>query len=323
MDVAPVAQSGPALDISAIVGIISAIAAALSAGFAFWPLWIQRRTQRLLEAEFGSELYMPEVLDRSTRYYIRPKGSSVDPGTESEMRNVVTAEQDLFELLDKFLSKDSSDRHLILLADSGMGKSSCLLNYYVRNQRKAPRKRHRVAIVPLGNAKADEYIASVPEKQRTCLFLDAFDEDTKAITDHRARLGTLMSLCEAFRRVVITCRTQFFAKDEEIPQETGIVRFEPRKAGETGTYRFKKVYLSPFDDEMVDIFLRKRYPIWRYSERRQARKVVRSIPLLSVRPMLLAFMPDLIASGESIRTSFELYDCLVASWLDRESRWVS
>ena len=52
------------------------------------------------------------------------------------------------------------------------------------------------------------------------VFLDALDEDTKAIADHKERISELMQLAKKFKRVIISCRTQFFLKDEEIPIET-------------------------------------------------------------------------------------------------------
>jgi hypothetical protein len=115
-------------------------------------------------------------------------------------------------------------------------------------------------VVPLGIPDADEYVAKIPDQQNTVIFLDAFDEDTKAIKDHRQRLLELMHACRHFKRVLITCRTQFFPRAEEIPRETGLARVGPRKAGEGATYEFWKLYLAPLNDDQVNAFLRKRYP---------------------------------------------------------------
>jgi hypothetical protein len=93
-----------------------------------------------------------------------------------------------------------------------------------------------------------ERISKIDDKQNTVLFLDAFDEDTKAIADHKARLLEIMDACKDFRRILITCRTQFFPSDEEIPVRTGIFKFEPRRVGESAEYEFWKMYLAPFSD---------------------------------------------------------------------------
>jgi len=82
------------------------------------------RVRRLLEREFGADLYLAESIQRSTRYYIQPDCSSVDPADEADLRGLVTSREDLFSVVDRFLTRESSHRHLILLADSGMGKSS-------------------------------------------------------------------------------------------------------------------------------------------------------------------------------------------------------
>jgi hypothetical protein len=62
-----------------IIGTLSAIASAIFDFFGFRSYLQQRRTQPLLEKSFGSELYGPETIERSTRYYIPPNCSSVDP----------------------------------------------------------------------------------------------------------------------------------------------------------------------------------------------------------------------------------------------------
>jgi len=165
----------------AVISVIAAVVSAIFAGVALWPVLQQRRTQKLLEKSFDSELYGPETIERSTRYYIPPNCSSIDPAQEVELRRVMPTEEKLFEKIDKYLTKDDSSRHLLLLADSGMGKSSFVLNCYARNQRLPKRQRQRLAVVPLGIPEADEEIAKIGDQPNTVIFLDAFDEDTKAI----------------------------------------------------------------------------------------------------------------------------------------------
>jgi len=204
-----------------------------------------------------------------------------------------------------------------------MGKSSFVINYYAHNLKLQKRKRHRLAVVPLGIPNALEAIARIDNKKETVIFLDAFDEDTEAIKDHARRLHELMRACSGYRRVLITCRTQFFPSDEEIPQQTGIARVAPRLPGEPAVYEFWKLYLSPLNDTQVDKFIRQRYPIWRWRKRNQARALVRKIPFLSVRPMLLAYTPDLIESRTAhFKYAFQVYEVMIRKWLERESGWI-
>lgn len=325
----PLIQAQPydfwnASNVMALVGLAIAI---ISAYFTYLPIMQQRRAQRLLEREFGAEFYDAATIERSTRYYVRPDCSSVDPAHESEIRHTLAAREPLFSAIDRYLDSESPHRHILLLADSGMGKSSFVLNYYVYNQQKPRRNRHRLAIVPLGIPDALEAIGRIEQKKDTVLFLDAFDEDTRAIQHYYERLHQIMQTCHQFKRVLITCRTQFFPKDEEIPVETGLLKIGPRKAGESGTYEFWKLYLSPLTDAQVKLYLKRRYPYRRYLHktillRRSSQSLINKIPLLSVRPMLMSYIPDVLESNRKISAAYDLYQIMVDKWLDRESGWI-
>lgn len=309
--------------VASLTAIVGAIAAVVALPIALWPVYRQRRTQRMLEEQFGAEFYDSETIRSAMRYYVRPKCSSIDPAQEAEPSQVIVAEEDLFYAVDKYLSSGSSHRHLLILADSGMGKSAFVLNYYARNQKLPKRKRHRLAVVPLGIPNALTAIEKIENKRETVIFLDAFDEDTKAIQDHRGRLMELMQACSQFKRVLMTCRTQFFPKEEEIPKQTGIAVIRPRKPGESGVYEFWKYYLMPLRDKQIKEFINKRYPFTSRTHRSQAADLINKIPLLSVRPMILSYIPDLLESGRMYRYAYQIYEQVVEKWLERESRWVA
>ncbi|NUO81177.1 DUF1566 domain-containing protein [candidate division KSB1 bacterium] len=241
----------------------------------------------------------------------------LDPSTAEEPRLVFSPRENLFEVIDSILSHPAEHRYLIMLADAGMGKTAFLLNYYVRHRRKR-RRRYELALVPLGIPNADKYIEQIENKPDTVLFLDAFDEDTLAIVDHAARLRDLLMLTRNFSRVLITCRKQFFPKEEEIPRETGIVRVGPLAAGENAEYVFHKLYLSPFTDVQAKAYLRQRFPIWQFRRRKLAQMMIENIPELKARPMLLAYIEDLVYTEPAIKYSIELYEMLVEAWLARE-----
>jgi hypothetical protein len=148
--------------------------------------------------------------------------------------------------------------------------------------------------------------------------LDALDEDTKAIENHRSRLTDLLRTASDFRHVMITCRTQFFPRDEEIPAETGLLRVGPVAAGESKEHCFYKIYLSPFSDYQVDAFIRKRFSLWHLKDRAKARQIATQIRDLTVRPMILAHIPDLLESDANFTYTFQIYEEMVSAWLRRE-----
>ena len=154
------------------------------------------------------------------------------------------------------------------------------------------------------------------------LCLDALDEDRKAIEDHRGRILELVKLTKGFRAVVITCRSQFFPTDEEIPVETGLLKIAVRAAGEEAEYLFRKFYLSPFTDDQVESYLRRRFSWYQHRERRRAREIAAKIGDLVARPMLLAHIEDLVGSDLDYEYAFQIYEEMVNSWLQREKGYV-
>src|SRR5215510_9973682 len=99
--------------------------------FAISPVWSERKRRRLLRDNFNRGPYDTQTIERSTRYYIRPKFSNLDPAQEKEIRHALAvAQEDLFDKVDYFLDHDDSRRHVLILADSGTGKTSFVLNYY-------------------------------------------------------------------------------------------------------------------------------------------------------------------------------------------------
>jgi hypothetical protein len=172
--------------------IIGTISAALTVVATRTVPWIRaKRGARLVKNSLTGQLYTPEGVNRSLRYYVSPDCQDLDPAGGEEPRLVLGVRQKLFDLLDRALGSGTEYRYIILLADSGMGKTSALLNYHVRHLRKL-RKPFNLAVIPLGIPDADERIAAIEDKPETVLFLDALDEDTQAIVDHVERLRLLM-----------------------------------------------------------------------------------------------------------------------------------
>lgn len=275
--------------------------------------------RRALGQRLGSGSYTKEEIFRATSYYVIPDCQNVDPSGGEDWRLTFPVRQNAFSAIDFLLSARSAQKYSLILADSGMGKTSLLLNYFSRhwNSRKR-RSKFNLALIPLGQPNVEKQMQSVSDKENTVLFLDALDEDTKAIDNHRLRLTDLLRAASDFRHVLITCRTQFFPRDEEIPAETGLLRVGPIAAGESKEHCFYKMYLSPFSDGQVDTFIKKRFRFWHLKDRSKARRIATRIRDLTVRPMILAHVPDLLESEANFTHSFQIYEEMVSAWLRRE-----
>lgn len=293
--------------------------------FALTQTWPRLKTlidRRSLQKRIGAQSYTAESMERSLRYFVAPLCQDIDPAGGEEPRMVYGVKQKLYDALDDALAHPTSYKYLILLADSGMGKTTALLNYYVKHLKRWRKPKYSLALVPLSDANADDQINAIENRSNTVLLLDALDEDTLAVVDYRERLRLLLSATSAFRAVVISCRTQFFSKDEEIPKQTGQLKVSARAAGEEAEYCFHKIYLSPFSDKQVNRYISRRYPFWRRKRRRRANQMVVKMPHLAVRPMLLAHVDDLLKTKEDYDYAYELYEAMVKAWIDRERGFI-
>lgn len=309
-----------------MINIVQVIVALITIWLAMYPFWKRWRIQRVLQKELPKEFFSKETIQLATRYYIPPYCSRTDPTqredavTQSKLNS--ESQPKLFDTIDKFINKIPDEPYLWLLSDSGTGKSSFVLNYYARNRRRLWWKRHRLAVVPLGLPDVETYITSIEKKPETVLFLDGFDEDTKAVENHEARFNELLTLCGDFKRLLITCRTQFFSSDTAIPRRTSARQPGPRPAGKAATYEFSKLYIASFTDKQVKTYLKKRYSVFHRKQRQAGFELVKRLPTLVVRPMLLAYIPDLLQSGKTFQHTFQLYEEMVDAWLEREYPFV-
>jgi uncharacterized protein YjbI with pentapeptide repeats len=356
-----------------LVGAIVSVVGVVLTAIPVLRAWRKRR--KLL-----NKFFTRDAIKNATRCYVKPHCSELDLSDCVDSPNSVAGEDEftnsdrmnLFKKIDCFLrdgivasshepltyaplkdggrflrdgifapSGGKKYKHMLLLADSGMGKTSFLLNYYALNRRRL--RGHRIALIPLGPQDALLELEKIESKNETVLFLDAFDEDPEAPGDYIGRLDTLMKKCETFERVLITARTQFFPKESEIPSQTRTVLLTPHVPG-GHTHEFAKLYLAPFSEEQVDQFLDRRYSffyrwpkgpeeklkkkvdrllrpirfLWRKRQRTKARSVVDTIDDLRKRPLLLAYIPYVLKKASQIKHSHQLYEIVVDYWYEVE-----
>jgi formylglycine-generating enzyme required for sulfatase activity len=309
-----------------VIGGLSAVTAVATGSVkaAIWAVGKRKaaRAKQLLETDAFAKSYGSEQLRAASEFYVEPDCASVDPSHEVDLRNVLSTREPLFSAMDRYLDSPKY-RYFLLLADSGMGKTAFVLNYYLRNRLRADDARKRIAVVPLSAANADEQIAAITEPEKTILLLDSFDEDAKAIDDYQKRIGELVRKTAAFHKLLVTCRTQFFKKDDEIPQLTGVTRVGVLPLGEKREFEFFKLYLQPLDDRQVETYLKRRCSgPGKRKLRGQAAALVKDIGDLAARPMLLTYVPELLDKKQCrYGCAYEIYNGLVEGWFQREDCW--
>ena len=310
--------------------------------------------RKLNELKLSRDLhpyFTPQEVNRATEYFIQTRCQNVPPSVENEPGNVhafVTSQKLIPFFLRQALgsNKDNDHRFYLILADSGMGKTTFMINLYLSYLRKnwPFQKGKKIKLLPLGHFHSLKELSEmdVQEREQTILLLDAFDEDVEAMRDHKKRLTQILDETWRFRKVIITCRTQFFSSAIEEPGKTGI----SKSGGEKGEHLFYKLYLSPFSDSEVKKYLRKKFSILQFPQRKKAFKIVKKSPNLMVRPMLLNYIDELITpskynffgiasnisfslvgvslfplldnSNEKYGQIYEIYRTLIGKWIERE-----
>ncbi len=280
--------------------------------------WWHRHT---LASAPGAELFGPEEIRKATQFYIQPDCQNADPSASEDLPPEISIREPLLSTAERLLEDPGKHKYIMLLADSGMGKTSFLLNYYAHRLRQRRRRNGiGVKLIPLNVPNADDLIKEIPGEQRskTILLLDAFDEDHRAIEDHRLRISELIDLTREFRTVVITCRSQFFPKDDDIMTGTGVLKVGPVQPNEPRVYFIRRLYLSPFTRRQIHHYLKKKFRLYNWRQRRAAFAVARKIADLANRPILLAHIEDLVKSDKPMNYAFQIYEALIDAWLVRE-----
>jgi len=249
-------------------------------------------------------------LDQLVPYYIVPDAQNVNPADVAEDDTGLVARNNVFDLLNKFLSGSARFSHAFVLSDAGMGKTSLLVMLRLFYLNKFIQPGFEVSLLKIGPTTLED-IARIPKPHETVLLLDALDEDPEAWQHFYGRVQELLQATKMFRKVIVTCRTQFFPYEHE---EDG------RVPGQIvlGGFYCSKLFLSPFNDQQVDQYLRRKFQAEEHIER--AKAIVEQMQSLKFRPMLLAYTDFLIEHEQHYGNAYSVYETLVDEWLNRELR---
>ena len=261
------------------------------------------------------------------RYYVEPTCQHHNPADRDEDdAPVAQVKMPIFEFINDFLNKEIGNSvrdgrtQQFILADAGMGKTSLLVMLKLAHVLAFWPKGYDCLLLKLGPETLNA-IRGQANRAKTILLLDALDEDPTAWGRFEDRLLELLLETKNFRRVLITCRTQFFP-------ETGADPFGNPGRVTVGAFICQMVFLSPFNDRQVDSYLRKRFPDpWDHwltgrenEQRRRAQQLLQSMRSLRSRPLLLAYIDNLLEAREQAWNEYTTYDALIEAWLLREVR---
>lgn len=308
------------------MGSLTLVGVLFLAGSRYHAFRAERARRKLVEDEYAGKFlkqFNDEEIRRWMNDYVTPHCSTVDPTNRDGDEYLADIRQNIFDYMDSNIeSRDK--RYNLILADTGMGKTMFCINYYSHLKAKYPDK--NICLVSLTSESASSSIRSVLNKSNTILIADAFDEDSHALGRGRDRLAEILEMSADFKSVIITCRSQYFIADDAIPRETPLPILVPRKLGQSQNSALIRCYISPFSKSEVEQYLSKIFPIykpWLLKYRNRAKSLIKSVPDLVHRPMLLERLPEIARTPSHDAELYELYDLLVTGWIERESRWIS
>lgn len=269
--------------------------------------------------EFGS--YKKERL--KDRCYIKTRIQTDDPSKFEEPYSAIanTVSDDFITHFVNKIFKDENDdgRLYCILAGSGMGKSTALVNLFISYLLKyngISKMPFQIRLFSLANGNVMNSIAKVDNKQNTILLLDALDENVDAVDNLTSFMEKLEVACSEFRFVVLSCRTQFFPDESAQLKESKLIKDGVHK----GYAAYTTFYISPFNDSDIKLYMKKVFTWWQWRKHRKATSIINSkeCRYLLVRPMILSHIKQLVDDNRTYRSAVDVYDAIVEYWLERE-----
>jgi formylglycine-generating enzyme required for sulfatase activity len=266
----------------------------------------------------GDSFGDPQAL---AQLYIQPFGQNVNPADYREEVPGAIIKRPIIESLFEFFSGprtiSEQQNKAIVLADSGMGKTSLLVMLKLLQLNAFFPKGYECVLLKIGPSVLDE-IKAIDNRNNKILLLDSLDEDPVlsrvAVED---RIREVFSAARHFRRVVMTCRSQFFPKRDKDP-------FKVEGFVQVGDSRFMCIFISPFTDQQVQEYLEKKFPGGWMSWFKQNQKLEDAKSLMALmkdlrfRPMLLSNIDLILKSNEKCWNEFTVYRAMRESWIARE-----
>lgn len=253
--------------------------------------------------------------------YVQPRLTDTSPYiSDNSIQNQHLWKQNLNAyFIDKiFKESNDDDKVFCILADTGMGKTTALVNlfYSYVNKYNKTNLPFEIRLLSFTDENIFDKINALDNKSNTILLLDAVDESSEAQDDDKYSefLKKLEQTYRDFAFVITTCRPQFFGEGKDEFDNTNVRR-------NSYFVRCKKLYLDYFDNTQVSEYLdkmsRKRI---NHSKRAKAEHIINSCPDIAMRPLVLNYIEYLVADDKEYNTTREIYDVIVKRLIARDIR---
>jgi hypothetical protein len=267
-----------------------------------------RKQHKAIADEFGDTIWtLP-------KYYLAPRIQPTLPAEASIATEKAINSQAAESYINTFFSTDAlhndGSRHLFLLADAGMGKTSLMIMVRLLHLQGKWASVEKCELLCSSNV-TEERLSAIREKGNTVLLIDALDEDPLGIDRIDARITELIDLTQSFSRVIISCRSQYIP-----PGKADVFGRHDRQ--KFGSYTVRVAYLSYFTNAEVQTYLEKRFS--NLDKRQRAAEIVINFKSLQFRPLLLSYIDKIMDSPRppSEWNEHAIFTAMIHTWLSLE-----
>ena len=219
------------------------------------------------------------------------------------------------KLLAKLLLKKHRVRTVLVLGESGVGKSFLCIKTHHRLIFRSVLRRHYIKRVNAAMLENFNELEDCPDADKTILFLDGLDEyhqflkphDQQEIKDLYYNLHKVLS---KYARVVIFARSNYYNANKEH------VDWVCYQLAECDMKKVVKVTLTGLADQQIEEYLKRNLKLKKDKIEKCIRLVHSSREILS-RPVFLHFL-EILPEGINYSNSYNVYEEIVEGWMQRE-----
>ncbi len=266
--------------------------------------------------------FRPEQIEQSEASFFEPPCSLL-AADASELETLP-----LLRALDHFLSKDDGRNYLFVLGRSGSGKTELAKLLYARIAGGGLGRSNHAKLASLAEPGVADFVNQQPDKESTTLLLDGLDEDARALRSPEGRLDSLVFLTKRYQRVLFFSRTSFFSAISRIPRDTGLPAVGRGSLSAPSTILFAPpVLIQGLGPGPSRRFLAARRrergmgPLSRMRDGWRTSRLLRRAPFLAGNPLLLEFVPMLLADWRSVQTEYDAFAIVCSEWIRKRERY--
>ena len=264
--------------------------------------------------------------DINGNIYIQPYITTIPPKdgvqTALQIKNPILLKD--FFLKQVFVKRSTLPKVYLILGDTGSGKTSALAHLFIDyiNNHTQSNLPYNIRLFSLRPNNIFETINNIPleNNKKNILLLDALDENLSAQKPKASKEYTnfIHQLDEIYKNpnfafVIITCRLQFFKDISEEPGKTDIPI-----GGSDPWLEVNKLHLETFNDKQVQDFLAQAFSISNENEKHsKAAELIKKHGEIASRPIILAYIRDIVDSNQVINTTLDFYNTIVEKELRR------